>query len=52
MSYIIREYKTDRFGLSLDSYEEAFDKCIALYLNSDKRRSFYVSGPNIPRGKK
>lgn len=51
-TYVIREYKSDQPYLKLSSYEEAFDKCIEMYLKSDRKRTFYVSGVTVPRGKR
>lgn len=52
MTFIIREFRSDRFVAKMPSYEEAFERCIELYLQSDKMRSFYVAGAAAPKGKK
>lgn len=51
MSHIVREFKSDRPYLKFEDYDEAFEKCIEMYLESGRERTFYVSGETIPKRK-
>lgn len=53
MSFVIREFKTGSIAArGISTYAEGFDKCIELYIKSEKRRSFYVCDATaVPRVK-
>jgi len=43
MRYVIRDFKTKRVVGHAPSFEEGFDRCIDLYLRSDRSQSFFCA---------